>query len=230
MKVQLLSNGYFTLDKSFLVYSKYQGETYEAALKPMLVLSEGEKILIDTGIGELPPQYRRFHAVKRSRDQSLQMQLQNFRLKPEDITVVINTHLHFDHCGNNKLFKNARFYVQADEIRYAYAPDRFQKAAYLREFFDVDVNYELVKGKYRVTDSVTIMPTSGHSTGHQSVIIQYGADKLVYCGDAAPLRENLEKRNIPGVLYRADQALKSIDKLRAVKDAIYIFSHDKERL
>jgi len=67
------------------------------------------------------------------------------------------------------------------------------------------------------------MPTSGHSIGHQSVIIQYGADKLVYCGDAAPLRENLEKRNIPGVLYCADQALRSIDKLRAVKDTVYIF-------
>jgi len=47
MKVQLLSYGYFTLDKSFLVYSKYQRETYEAALKPLLVLSEGEKILVD---------------------------------------------------------------------------------------------------------------------------------------------------------------------------------------
>ena len=137
--------------------------------------------------------------------------------------------MHFDHCGNNKLFRNARFYVQADEIRYVYAPDRFQKAAYIREFFDVDVNYELVKGKYRVTDSVTIMPTSWHSIGHQSVIFQYGADKLVYCGDVAPLRENLEKRSIPGVLCRADQALKSIDKLRAVKDAVYIFSHDKEQ-
>jgi len=227
--VHILSNGYFTLDKSLLVYSKYQGETYKAALKPLLVLNEGERILIDTGIGELPPQYGRFHMVEKGLDQTLQMQLRNFRLKPEDITVVINTHLHFDHCGNNELIKKARFYVQADEMRYAYAPDRFQKAAYLRKFFDVNVDYELVKGKYRVTDSVTIVPTSGHSIGHQSVIIQHGDCNLVYCGDAAPLRENLEKRNIPGVLYRADQALKSIDKLRAVKDAVYIFSHDKEQ-
>jgi len=52
----------------------------------------------------------------------------------------------------------------------------------------------------------------------------------VYCGDAAPLRENLEKRNIPGVLYRADQALKSIDKLRSIKNVAYIYSHDNEQL
>ena len=229
MELHLLSNGYFTLDKSFLVYSKYPGKTYEAALKPLLVLTNDERILIDTGIGELPPQYRRFHRVKKNVEQTLQMQLQKFRLKPKDITIVINTHLHFDHCGNNKLFGNARFYVQANELHYAYAPDHFQKAAYLRKIFDDNIDYETLKGQYQVTDEVTIVPTPGHSIGHQSVIIQNRADKFVYCGDAVPLRENLEKRNIPGVLYRADQALESIDKLRAIKDAVYIFSHDKEQ-
>jgi len=229
MKIDLLSNGYFTLDKSLLVYSKYQGEIYEAALKPLLVSTNGERILIDTGIGELPPRYRSFHTVTRKLGQTLQMQLRNVGLKREDITVVINTHLHFDHCGNNKLFRNARFYVQADESRYAYDPDRFQKTAYLQEFFDVDLDYELLKGRCQVADGVTIVPTSGHSIGHQSVIIRDGSDNFVYCGDAAPLRENLEKRNIPGVLYRSDQALRSIDRLRAVENAIYIFSHDRDR-
>lgn len=229
MQIQLLSNGYFTLDKSFLVYSKYQGEIYEAALKPLLVLTEKERILIDTGIGELPQEYRKFHTLRKSPDQALQMQLKKFRLDPEDITIVINTHLHFDHCGNNQLFRNARFYVQADELRYAYAPDRFQKAAYFKRYFDVDVDYELVKGGYQVAEGVAITPTTGHSIGHQSVIIQENLEKFVYCGDAAPLRENLEKRSIPGVLYHADQALESIDKLRTIKDAVYIFPHDKEQ-
>lgn len=230
MQTHLLSNGYFTLDKSFLVYSKYQGEIYQAALKPLLLLTEKERILIDTGVGELPQRYRRFHTLERSPDQTLRMQLKNFKLNPEDITIVINTHLHFDHCGNNQLFRNARFYVQADELRYAYAPDRFQKAAYFKEYFDVDVDYELLKGRCQVVDGVAIMPTMGHSIGHQSVIIQENLEKFVYCGDAAPLRENLEKRNIPGVLYHADQALKSIDKLRLIKDAVYIFPHDKEQI
>ncbi|MFQ6068281.1 MAG: hypothetical protein ACE5KD_01935 [Candidatus Bathyarchaeia archaeon] len=48
MEIHLLGDGYFTLDKSFLVYSKYQGKIYEAALKPLLALTEEEKILIDT--------------------------------------------------------------------------------------------------------------------------------------------------------------------------------------
>ncbi|UCG36565.1 MAG: N-acyl homoserine lactonase family protein [Candidatus Bathyarchaeota archaeon] len=229
MNIHLLRNGCFTIAKNFLVYGKYRTEIYKAALKPMLVMTRKEKILVDTGIGELPPHYGKRHQLERSEDQTMQAQLSGFGLKPEDITIVINTHLHFDHCGRNRLFRKARFYVQADELRYAYRPDRFQKAAYLRDFFDVDVDYESVRGRYRITDDVTILPTPGHSIGHQSVIVKKDAGNLVYCGDAAPLRENLAKRNIPGVLYRADEALQSIDRLRTISNASYIFSHDNEQ-
>jgi len=230
MELHLLIDGYFTLDKSLLVYTKYQGQIYEAALKPLLIIAGKDKILVETGIGELPETYKKFHTTKRKPDQALRTQLQKHRIKPEDITLVINTHLHFDHCGNNALFSNAKFYVQAEELRYAYAPDRFQKAAYLKKFFDANLDYVPIRGKYRLTDNIVLVPTPGHSIGHQSVLIEGERKNLVYCGDAAPLRENLEKRNIPGVLYRADQALKSIDKLRSIKNAAYIYSHDKEQL
>jgi glyoxylase-like metal-dependent hydrolase (beta-lactamase superfamily II) len=230
LKLCLLSNGYFTLDKSLLVYSKYHGQTYRASLKPLLVITEEEKILIDTGIGKLPEKYRRFHTMERKPDLKLTAQLQKHNLRPNDIDTVINTHLHFDHCGNNDCFKNAKFYVQNEELHYAYSPDRFQKAAYVREFFDVGVDYVPVRGRYDLTDMITLIPTPGHSIGHQSVIIKREEKSFVYCGDAAPLRENLEKRNIPGVLYRSDQALKSIDKLRGIKDATYVYSHDNEQL
>jgi len=212
------------------VYAKYQGQTYEAALKPLLIQTEQENILIDTGIGELPEAHKKFHVVKRSPDQTLRIQLQKFGLEPEDIDIVVNTHLHFDHCGNNMLFPNAKFYVQADEIRYAYAPDRFQRAAYIQEFFDVKVEYVLLQGKHEITNDIFAIPTPGHCPGHQSIIVKDGKKNYVYCGDVAPLRENLEKRNIPGVLYRADEALKSIENLRRIKDAIYIFSHDNEQM
>ena len=230
MELHLLSDGRFILEKSFLVYAKYQGEIYEAALKPLLVITDKEKVLIDTGIGELPEKYRKFHIVKRKSDEALRAQLQRHNLKPGDIDVVINTHLHFDHCGNNKDFTNAKFYVQADELRYAYAPDRFQKASYIRDFFDVDVEYVPMRGSHRITEVVCVLPTPGHSIGHQSVVIRKDEKNYVYCGDAAPLRENLERRNIPGVLYRSDQALQSIDKLRSIENAVYIYSHDNEQL
>ena len=105
MEFRLLSDGYFTLDKSLLVYTKYQGQIYEAALKPLLIIAGKDKILVETGIGELPETYKKFHTTKRKPDQALRTQLQKHRIKPEDITLIINTHLHFDHCGNNTYFQ-----------------------------------------------------------------------------------------------------------------------------
>jgi len=230
LQLQLLENGFFNLDKGFLVYGKYHGRIYEAALKPLLILSGEERILVDSGIGALPDPYRRFYSVKQCTEHLLVSQLQNCRLRPEDITVVINTHLHFDHCGNNKLFKNAKFYVQKEELRYAFSPDRFQKNAYLRDCIDRDFDHIETKGDCRLTEEVSMISTPGHSPGHQSVVVRNDRNTFVYCGDAAPLKENLESLNIPGVLYHAEDALHSIERLRSIKDAIFIFSHDHEQL
>jgi glyoxylase-like metal-dependent hydrolase (beta-lactamase superfamily II) len=143
---------------------------------------------------------------------------------------VINTHLHFDHCGNNNLFPNAKFYVQAEEFRYAQEPERFQQASYIRELFDIKADYQLIQGQCDVTNEVSVIPTPGHSPGHQSVVIKSADVNYVYCGDAAPIKECLEKRNIPGVLYSSHEALKSIDRLKAINAAIHIYSHDNEQM
>lgn len=230
LDVRLLSDGYFTLDKSFLVFGKYQGIKYKAALKPLLVRTEKENILIDTGVGTLPAKYGNFHQVIRSKEEELVLSLKNVRLKPDDITLVINTHLHFDHCGNNRQFRKAKFLVQTDEVRYAYFPDRFQRISYLREFFDVGGEFLPIKGKYTVEEGVDLLPTPGHTVGHQSVLVSWKGRNIVYAGDAAPLPENIERRNITGMMYNGAQALESIDALRRIENPLFIYSHDNEQL
>jgi len=225
-----MCDGFFTLDKSFLIYMKYMGQPYNAALKPLLILTPKEKIVVDTGAGELPEKHRTLFNVKRRAEENLKAQLAHHGLIPNDIDIVVNTHLHFDHCGNNALFKNAKFIVQADEYRYAFEPDRFQQAAYLRELFDVKIDFEFIQGDRKIANDVFVVSTPGHSIGHQSVIIKADNKDYVYCGDAAPTKENLERRNIPGILYCAHKALNSIDHLRTIKDAVYIYSHDNEQL
>jgi len=232
LKLHLLCDGFFTLDKSLVVYMKYMGQSYAAALKPLLILTDSdEKVLVDTGAGNSAELQRRLFPVERKTDETLQTQLLKYNLRPQDIDIVVNTHLHFDHCGNNRLFANARFVVQKAELNYAYEPERFQQAAYARELLDVQgLNYQAVNGESQVCQGVSVLPTSGHSIGHQSVIIKGDSDKkYVYCGDASPIRENLERRNIPGILYNAHEALESIDRLRKIENAIYIFSHDNEQ-
>jgi N-acyl homoserine lactone hydrolase len=232
LELHLLCDGFFTLDKSLVVYMKYMSQLYDAALKPLLVLTDsGEKVLIDTGVGNSAELQRKLFPIKRKADETLTVQLLKYGVRPEDIDIVVNTHLHFDHCGNNRLFTNARFIVQQAELKYAYEPERFQQASYAKELFEVEgLSYTAVNGQSQVCQGVSVFPTSGHSVGHQSVIIEGDDDKkYVYCGDAAPIRENLERRNIPGILYSSHEALESIDKLRKIENAIYIFSHDNEQ-
>jgi N-acyl homoserine lactone hydrolase len=228
--LRLLTDGYFTLDKSFLVFGKYQGTRYKAALKPLLIKTEKENILVDTGIGTLPQKYEKFHEVIRTKEEQLRLSLKKAGLEPSDISLVVNTHLHFDHCGNNLLFQNAKFLEQTDEIRYAYFPDRFMRVSYLREFFDLESEFVALHGKYVIEEGVEIVPTPGHTIGHQSVVVRWKSRNYVYTGDAAPLPENIEKRNITGMIYNSAQGLESIDTLRRLRDAVYIYSHDNEQL
>ena len=228
--MKLLSDGYFTLDKSFLVFGKYQGVKYKAALKPLLVRTDKETILVDTGVGTLPVKYEKFHEVIRCKEEELAHSLKTVGLKPSDVTIVVNTHLHFDHCGNNRLFKNSKFLVQTDEIRYAYFPDRFMRVSYLRDFFDVEGDYLPVRGRYEIEDGVEVIPTPGHTIGHQSLVVKWKNRNVVYAGDAAPLPENIEKRNISGMIYDSALGLQSIDMLRKIENPLYIYSHDNEQL
>ncbi len=205
--------------------TSYYGKKYMAALKPLLVESEDLRILVDTGIGELPEKIIKY--FKPDRSMTIEKSLRKVGLSPEDITTVVNTHLHVDHCGNNRLFKGARFVVQEMELAYAKNPHRFQKGAYVKSLFDAS-RFRTVGGRHELTEDVTLMPTPGHTPGHQSVIVE-GDKRYVYCGDIAPLKENYERRNIVGVLHNSVEALASLDALREL-GGHPIFSHDNEQL
>lgn len=227
MKVNLLSDGFFTIDMGLLVYGKASvyGKPYQAALKPLLIRTDTDVILVDTGIGELPEGWKKFYPTERTH--TLPSELKREGVSCADVTMVINTHLHMDHTGNNRLFPNAKFVVQEAELQYAYHPHRFQKGAYLPEFFEGS-DFMTIKGDYALSDSVDILFTPGHTPGHQSVVV-HGEKDYIYCGDIAPLRENLEKRNIVGVLYNPVDALESLERLAALK-GVHIFAHDNEQL
>ncbi len=241
--IELLSDGSFQIDLGMLVYGKerYYGQKYDAALKPALIDTDDGYLLVDTGIGELPEPYDRY--IEHRHEPTLIDELRSRDLHPDDIAVVINTHLHFDHCGNNRHFENAEFYVQRDELDYALDPHRFQAGGYIQQLFE-GRPYNTRQGPYRVREGVDVIPTYGHTPGHQSVLVAVGEDeaavkwdepageteeRYIYCGDVAPLEENLERRNIVGVLYDPVDALGSIDLLRQF-DGTYIYSHDNDQL
>ena len=225
-KMKLLSDGYFHIDKGFMVFGKYHGIDYQAALKPLLIITDSEKILVDTGIGDLPEKYYRFYLPERKK--TIVDCLNEENLSPEDISMVINTHLHVDHCGNNLLFENAKFYIQKTELKYANNPDRFLKGGYIEKIFN-KVNYVELNGESQIIEGINVITTPGHTPGHQSVIINFNDKKYIYCGDCVSIKENIEMRNIVGITQNPVQALESIDKLINF-NAEYIFSHDNTQM
>jgi N-acyl homoserine lactone hydrolase len=230
--LKLLSDGYFELDMGMLVYGKtpYYGKKYMAALKPLLIQTDTDNILLDTGLGELPEEFRKYYTIERT--QTLEKSLANEGLVPEDISLVINTHLHADHCGNNRLFKNARFVVQDTELKYAQNPDRFLKGGYIKELYE-GLEFTTVSGDQEIVPGISTILTAGHTPGHQSILVDATSTPLgksyIYCGDEAPLEENLQKRNITGILYSQVKSLAALDRLREY-NVEYIYSHDRVQL
>jgi N-acyl homoserine lactone hydrolase len=97
------------------------------------------------------------------------------------VRIVINSHLHFDHCGQNAVFKHAPFYIQRSELERA----RAQKSD-VNEWFDfAGARFELMDGDAKIAEGVRVVATPGHTVGHQSVIVDTPDGGAVMIGDAA---------------------------------------------
>jgi N-acyl homoserine lactone hydrolase len=149
-------------------------------------------------------------------------------IAPDDIVAVANSHLHFDHCGNNRLFPGASWYAQRGEVEAVLEPGYT-----IREWADVPgKRYEILEGDAEILPGVTLLATPGHTRGHQSAVIR-GADgvdlfagQAVYTaaeweGDTDPRGSGLESA------WNADAYLSSVERLRAVGADRVFFAHDE---
>jgi N-acyl homoserine lactone hydrolase len=138
----------------------------------------GGAVLVDTGVGGPQRWLTDWRVVNRSVADALD----ELDLTPGDIGLVINTHLHFDHCGQNSVFKHAPFYLQRAELDRARA-----ESAELADWFDfMNARFELIDGDAEVLPGLRVIATPGHTVGHQSVLVE-SADGMsdVLIGDAA---------------------------------------------
>src|SRR6202166_695306 len=134
-------------------------------------------ILVDTGVGWPTELVKEWKVVNRHAADALQ----EHDLSPADVRIVINTHLHFDHCGQNAVFKHAPFYVQRTELERA----RRTKSVPSEWFDFAGARFELLDGDAEVADGVRVLATPGHTVGHQSVVVDTPDGGAVMIGDAA---------------------------------------------
>jgi glyoxylase-like metal-dependent hydrolase (beta-lactamase superfamily II) len=221
LELVVLSDGIFRLDAGAvfgvvprLMWEPLVGDLDEhhrtsLGLNCLLLQSEGKTILIETGVGD---KGRKSWLASPLADGNLLSDLAAHALRPEDIDIVINTHLHADHCGWNtrylaadqadrdkKLvptFPRARYFIQRGEWEAARHPNERTRATYLAENLtplEENGQLELVDGETPVTSEVVIIPSPGHTEHHASVVITSSGEVALYVGDIAQHRVQLER-------------------------------------
>jgi N-acyl homoserine lactone hydrolase len=134
-------------------------------------------ILVDTGVGWPTELVKEWKVVNRHAADALG----EHDLSPADVRIVINTHLHFDHCGQNAVFKHAPFYIQRTELDRARRDDDITN-----QWFDfAGARFELLDGDAEIAGGVRVVATPGHTSGHQSVVIDTSEGGALMIGDAA---------------------------------------------
>jgi N-acyl homoserine lactone hydrolase len=132
------------------------------------------RVLVDTGMTELHPFAAELNPVLHP--------LTEQDLDLASVDIVINTHLHADHCGGNHLFPGKPIYVQRRELDDA----RNQDGYTLREWVDAPgVRYEAVDGEHEVLPGIRLVPAPGHCDGLQIVVVDAGARPHIIGGDVA---------------------------------------------
>jgi N-acyl homoserine lactone hydrolase len=147
-------------------------------------------------------------------------------LSPADIGLVINTHLHFDHCGQNAVFKHAPFYVQRAEL------NRMRRdSADLYDWFGfMNARFELLDGDAEVLPGLEVIATPGHTEGHQCVVVRGdGGSFDMLIGDAAytprqyaePASDDLP----PGQASDVGAWRESVRRIRSLRPGTVHFCH-----
>lgn len=167
-----------------------------------LLVRGGEKtVLIETGIGnKLSEKMRKIYG----QPAKLLENLSSAGITPEDIDIVINTHLHFDHCGWNTViqgdkvvatFPKAKYFVQKGEWQHARSGFERDRISYISENYDPLIEtgkMELLTGDRSVIPGISVRVFPGHTAFMQAVIIESGGRKACYISDLIPTSAHIE--------------------------------------
>ena len=212
------------------------------ALYSLLIVSAGQRILVDTGFGrKLTPREWEVQGLQRPQGDLLDA-LQRLGLAATDIDIVINTHLHADHASGNTMlqdseakpaFPRAQYWIQRLEWADAmYTNERTRNTYHPQNLVPIQEagQLRLLLGDTRVTGEVRCQVTRGHTRAHQSVVIESGGEVAIFLGDIASLAIRLERL---GWMSAFDtEPLETLETKRAIRDwavekhALLFFQHD----
>lgn len=210
-------------------------------MRSLLVETDDRKILIDTGIGtKQDPKTMKYHYL--NGDGELMKSLNEKGFKPEDITDVVHTHLHFDHCGgtlkhNDKgevvsAFPNADLWVSKVQWDWAMNPNKREAPAFPSENILPLVDTKrlrVIEEEAELFPDFFVLLAHGHTRGQIIPVISYKEKSIIFCADLIPTMANVPLSFISAYdLFQLDVLNEKEELLNsaAEHDMILFFEHD----
>jgi N-acyl homoserine lactone hydrolase len=145
------------------------------------------RILVDTGLTQL-------HPLVADMEPRLRPAAYD-RIAPADIDIVVNTHLHYDHCGGNRRYPGTPIHVQRREFHDATTSDEYT----IRDWVEApELEYVLVDGEHQLLPGVRLVPGPGHTPGSQFVLLETAAGPTAIVGDLAITSADLDHPETEG--------------------------------
>jgi uncharacterized oxidoreductase len=188
-------------------------------------------VLFDTG---MHPRWRgRPGRIEVDEDDDVLAVLARGGIGGDHIDHVVVSHLHYDHAGGLRCFPSTPVWVQADELRFARSPAAYQRELYDPDDFEHDLDWRQLDGGHDLfgDGAVTIVPTPGHTPGHQALCVELAGGLHVLAADASYLEAAMRVRHLPGVVWNPDAMVASWERLEALerdRDATLIFTHEPD--
>jgi len=237
----ILPGGFLTMDRSLLIAGTDMGIKIRVPVYAVLLRHEEGPILVDTGMHPLGltdperawgPRARIIKPEITPADM-IEARLRELGIKPADLRMVILTHMHWDHTGGLADLGRCPVVVQRAEHRFAFAPDGFVAGQYMRNHIDVPAAWKLIEGDRILLPGVSVIRTTGHSPGHQSVLVRLDSGcQYIITGDAVSTLENMQLKTPGSNVWDAPLAAESIYRLEQLSQLLgadLFTSHDALR-
>ncbi len=238
MKMHMLSGGRLRTRRSTYIPDAAEGETIELPVSCALLRHAQGNVLFDTGCH---PQVAddaeaRWGSLAKllipimSREDNVLSGLKAIGFAPDDIDVVICSHLHTDHCGCNAFFGKATVIVHAQEIERAKSADAARRG-YFDADWDCGSRMRLISDQLDVMGDgrIVLVPLPGHTPGSMGALVELDqSGRFLLASDAVSVRENLDRDIIPRNTWNAEHCARSFDEIRRLERAGYqvICGHD----
>lgn len=201
------------------------------AMRALLVQGNGKNILIDSGMGEkYDDKLRSIYKLDNSGG-TIITSLAEVGLKPEDITDVLQTHLHFDHCGGSVMqtadgklvptFPNARHYVQKEALAWARKPTEKDRASFLKNDWEplaAEGMLEEIDGAGEWLPGINLHIFNGHTKAQQLPEITDGTKHVFFCADLVPTKAHI---NFPYVMGYDNFPLTTLEEKKRIIPQMY---------